>query len=81
MLLKLYPNLHEPCVGIDENAALVVADGKVRVVSGDGKAGCVVKQVVKGMNIQEKQDSKVNIKQFTEKHGSVSLEDFLSGRF
>lgn len=44
MLLR-YPD--QPLIGIDEAAALVVADGKVRVVSADGQAGCVLKRVVK----------------------------------
>ena len=69
MLLK-HPD--QACVGIDEAAALVVVGDRVRTVSGDGKAGCVLKRVV---------DSKIQAFSFTEQHGEVPLEDFLKAAF
>ena len=73
MLLR-YPD--QPSIGIDENAALVVSDGKVRAVSGDAAAGCVVKRVTNQEAVPMIQDFP-----FLEKHGWTSLDDLLSGSF
>ena len=43
----------EPCIGIEEKAALILEGDQVSVVSGDGKAKCYVKQV-SGDNILQK---------------------------
>jgi cyanophycinase-like exopeptidase len=74
MLLR-YPD--QPCIGIDENAALVVFGGKARTVSGDGSAGCVVKRVVK----HQKGSSEIEASPFLEKHGSIALANLLAGSF
>ena len=61
-----------PCVGIDENAALVIEDGKARAVSSDGKAGVVVKRVV---------DGEIKVIPLTENHGAVPINKVLDGSF
>ena len=73
MLLK-YPE--QISIGIDENAALVVANGQARTISADGTAGCVVKKVVFSGN----GPAVIERIPFTHSHGSVPLEVLLSGR-
>lgn len=74
MLLKFPDYLS---IGIDENAAFVVADGQARTVSADGKAGCVIKKVVLSKN----GPAVIERNPFTHSHGPVPLEHLLlSGR-
>ena len=74
-----------PCIGIDEQAALVVANDLVRVVSGsvDRKASIHVKHVVEvgaGSCVSSpcKSISVVDT-EFLEEHGAIRLKDLLSG--
>jgi dipeptidase E len=66
-------------VGIDEDAALVVEDGKVRVVcaSDKGDAKCCIKHCVANGN----EGYNIESKDFSQSNGVISLKDFYSGIF
>jgi dipeptidase E len=66
-------------VGIDEDAALVVEDGKVRVIcaNDEGDAKCCIKHCIADGSEGYKMESK----DFSERNGVVSLKDFYSGMF
>ncbi|GAX21135.1 hypothetical protein FisN_1Lh189 [Fistulifera solaris] len=73
MQLK-YPD--QISIGIDENAALIVTDGRARVISADGNAGCVLKKVVTSQN----GPAVIERIPFTHDHGSVRFDLLLEGR-
>lgn len=74
MLFK-FPN--QPSIGIDENAAFIVANGHARTISADGKADCVVKRV-----ILAKDGSQVMKRTpFTPSHGSIPVDVLWNGNF
>jgi cyanophycinase-like exopeptidase len=73
MLLR-YPD--KLSIGIDENAAFIVAGGRARVISADGNAGCVIKNVV----TSENGPAVIERIPFTYNHGSVPLDLLLKGR-
>ncbi|KAI2512089.1 peptidase [Fragilaria crotonensis] len=76
-----------PCIGIDEQAALVVANDMVHVVSGsiNGKATCHVKHVVEvGVGPCKSSRCKsisVVDTEFSQEHGPIRLKDLLAGHF
>ena len=76
-----------PCIGIDEQAALVVANNMVRVVSGskDGQATCHVKHVVEvgGGPCPSSPCKSISVvdNEFCQGHGSIPLKDLLAGNF
>jgi dipeptidase E len=70
--------LNQPCIGIDEGAALVVKDDEVRVISADHQAKCYVKRCVPTTDTQ---GYKVVSKTFSEKDGSTFLQNLLMGTF
>jgi peptidase E len=74
----MHQNLNQPCIGIDEGAALVVKDNQVRVVSADHEAKVYVKRCVATSGTQ---GYKVVSKQFSEKDGSTYLQNLLTGTF
>ena len=77
-----------PCIGIDEQAALVIANDMVHVVSGslNGKATCHVKHVVEvgagpGMSTSPCKSISVVDTEFSQEHGRIRLKDLLAGHF
>jgi hypothetical protein len=63
------------CIGIDESAALVVKDGMVSVVSGDGVANCCVKTVDRSDGSGSGQ--RIRTRVISQDHESVALESLL----
>lgn len=75
LMLLRFPD--QPSIGIDENAALIVADGQARTVSADGKAGCVFKKV----SLSREGSAVIERIPFTQLHGSIPVESLLNGDF
>ena len=74
-----------PCIGIDEQAALVVANDMVRVVAASQNAICHVKHVVEvncgPCPASPCKSISVFDNEFGQKHGSIPLRDLLAGNF
>lgn len=78
----------QPMLGIDEAAALVIADGEARAISGDGLAKVHVKNVVLVEQDDEDDDEQHAVRKriirkrpFTEVDGPVPVEKLLQGDF
>jgi peptidase E len=74
-----------PCIGIDEQAALVVANDMVRVVAASQNATCHVKHVVEincgPCPASPCKSISVLDNEFGQEHGSIPLKDLLAGNF
>jgi hypothetical protein len=65
----------QPCMGIDEAAALVIENGTARVISTDDVGQCYLKQC-----IETKEGYDVIAQAFGESRGAISLEDLWQGK-
>jgi hypothetical protein len=74
MLLQ-YPDLS--CIGLDEDAALVLSESQVHVVSANGVAGCYIKLVQHDVAGGK---SRVLTKEFRHTDGSISMDNLLQGK-